>query len=127
MPSFSNSEETFLLNPAGSSLIPYECRRSTPRACQLGAACWPVDSKAPERRFQVIVIRLSAGNAILHSSRPFESGLSILIEFRALPSPVRSARVVRSRPDTDGESWLIDCAFTECLTDEELRAFLSDG
>src|SRR5437870_4941432 len=116
MPSFRDCEEPFLLHPAGPPLIPFGCRRSTPRTCQLDAACWPVGSKAPERRFQVTAVKLSAVGATLLSSRPFEPGLSISIKFRALPSLASSARVVCSRPDTNEESWLIDCVFAECLT-----------
>jgi hypothetical protein len=59
--------------------------------------------------------------------RSFEPGSVLIIELPAKPQETRplTARVVHATPEANGR-WIIGCAFTRPVSQEELRAFLEE-
>jgi hypothetical protein len=61
-------------------------------------------------------------------SRPFEPETVLIIELSAKPQggacPL-TARVVHATPETKGR-WIIGCAFTQPLSQEEMRRFMEE-
>ena len=93
--------------------------------CDLGTACQPV---AGTRGLQWPgkIINLSRGGAAVTLTRRFEVGTALAIDVQSPAGETLGtvlARVAHVSLQDDG-SWLLGCAFTNPLSEEDLKALL---
>jgi hypothetical protein len=117
-------ERTAIVADEAAPLSPNEERRAAPRyRVTLTASCRPADAAGPGWRAQIRDIS-ALGVGFLFPGRLELSTLLELDLWKEGRGSVRTvlARVVHVEADTAG-AWLIGCAFTAELTDDELRLF----
>jgi hypothetical protein len=93
--------------------------------CELDSLCKPL-AGGSSLQWLGKIRDLSAGGIALNLSRRFGSGTVLTIDMHSRDKRVvqtLTARVVHSTLQEDG-SWLIGCAFTSPLNEEDLKALL---
>jgi hypothetical protein len=93
--------------------------------CDLDSACQPL-AGARGLQWPGKVRNVSAGGIAVRLARRFEAGTVLAIDVQGKDETVLCtllARVVHVMLQNDG-SWLLGCAFTNQLNDEDLKALL---
>jgi len=109
-----------LLGPAPET----ERRAYVRYLCQLEGLCHPLGQPAAGTRWQSMLRDVGSGGVRLHVARRFEVGTLLTLE---LPSPDdESTQLLLTRVahvnSEEGGLWALGCAFTNPLSDDDLRA-----
>lgn len=104
---------------------PMERRAWVRYPCDLDSACQPL-AGARGLQWPGKVRNLSMGGIAIRLARRFEAGTVLAIDVQGRDETVLRtvlARVIHVLLQNDG-SWLLGCAFTSPLNDEDLKALL---
>ncbi|HLJ95371.1 MAG TPA: PilZ domain-containing protein [Gemmataceae bacterium] len=107
-------------NPA-----PHERRAWVRYPCDLETACQPL-AGARGLQWPGKIRNVSAGGVALRLARRFEAGTVLAIDVQGRDESIMCtllARVIHVLLQSDG-SWLLGCAFTNTLSEDDLKALL---
>ena len=126
MPEAAVPKPKTLRQPANEDSAQVERRVYVRFSCDLDSACQPL-AEPLRLQWQGRICNISRGGTALALARRFDVGTVLAIDMRGeAEEVVRTilARVVRVTFQSDG-IWLLGCAFTNPLSEEDLKALLS--